>query len=131
MFCVHRIAGGSPDQSVFGLRPWIVPRLISVRTEIADPRQVRFGAPAGIRKVIGAMRNLKPVKRVRHVEPRTCAFCKHLLFEDGTAVCERPFGPEWDISDGEYRMTVCDRFRRLRGIPAEFLVSAHNGNYER
>ncbi len=57
---------------------------------------------------------------VRKRVPRLCGHCHFLTYPgDGTSMCSRPAGPQWDSGDGEEWRHVCDRFKRYNRLTAK------------
>jgi hypothetical protein len=58
-----------------------------------------------------------PVRNVRRTDPHCCSTCAFLVFDNGSALCQRPDGPEFDTGDQEYLYTVCDLWRSQWSAP--------------
>lgn len=54
----------------------------------------------------------KAALNVRATDPRCCGTCAFLKYDgEGLAICLRPNGPEFNVSEREYDYTVCDMWR--------------------
>lgn len=54
---------------------------------------------------------LKPVRGLRRIQPRCCATCRWFGMADGTGICVRPNGPEFDAGDLIQWISVCDLYQ--------------------
>ena len=64
-----------------------------------------------IQQKIENHKHLKPPKNQRSVVPRCCFTCKYFTNTDGTSLCLRPGGTEWDTGDMRYVFEVCDYWK--------------------
>jgi hypothetical protein len=67
------------------------------------------------------MTPLKPPKNLRWREPKNCGTCKHLRvrLSSSTCACERPDGPEFEMTNMEQYYHVCDYWREQSLITAK------------
>lgn len=54
-------------------------------------------------------KTIAPARNVREYIPKTCYTCLHGKMDGaGCFFCERPGGPEWDVSEGLHHLYTCD-----------------------
>lgn len=58
--------------------------------------------------------NMQPVVGFHRLQFHRCYTCAMLVYNNGTAQCLRPGGPNWDAGEREEDNHVCDRWRKRK-----------------